>query len=502
MFSSSGFAASLDDAEALPSVDSRLSVIRLDRQDHGTGMLEVKWTGELPQSVNIWVDADADGRYSDADWALVDGWLTESTQKITVTLPVCGGRCAWPGIRVEVGGEFAEIGVAKQTSTAVSCAWSALGTGLQPGTYDNVRALVIYDDGSGAALYAGGEFWGTPANHLAKWDGSSWSELGGGTDDGVFALAVYDDGSGEALYAGGNFTMVGEVSATSIAKWDGSDWSALGSGVSGVVRALAVYDDGSGAALYAGGYFSTAGGVSASRIAKWNGVSWSEVGGGISGSPVWPYGVATLAVHDDGSGAALYAAGNFSTAGGISASSIARWDGSNWSNVGGGLNAGPYEVMALSVYNDGSGEKLYAGGGFVTDFGAPVDYLAKWDGSTWTGVGGGTNQAVFALTAHNDGSGAALYAGGHFTMAGGVPASRIAKWNGISWSALKSGVDDDCKALEAFSDGTVEILYVGGRFATAGGIHSPGAARWSCQSPIFEDGFESGSTSRWSSSVP
>jgi hypothetical protein len=502
LFSSSGLATSLDDAEAPPSVDSRLSVIRLDRQEHGTEILEVKWTGELPQSVNVWVDADADGKYSDADWALVDGWLTESTQKVKVALPVWGGRCAWPRIRVEVCGEFAEIGVGEQTSTAVSCAWSALGTGLQPDTYENVEALVMYDDGSGAALYAGGAFWGAPANHLAKWDGSSWSEVGGGTDDHVFALAVYDDGSGAALYAGGNFTMVGEVSATSIAKWDGSDWSALGNGVSGVVRALTVYDDGSGAALYVGGYFSTAGEVSASRIAKWNGVSWSEVGGGISGFPGWPYGVATLAVHDDGSGAALYAAGFFSTAGGISASSIARWDGSNWSNVGDGLNAAPNEVRALSVYNDGSGTKLYAGGGFTTDFGAPVDFLAKWDGSTWTGVGGGTNNPVFALAAYNDGSGAALYAGGNFTMAGGVPASRIAKWNGISWSALDSGVDDACKALEVYAGGTVEILYVGGRFATAGGIQSSGVARWSCHSPIFVDGFESGNTTAWSNTVP
>jgi len=46
------------------------------------------------------------------------------------------------------------------------------------------------------------------------------------------------------------------------------------------VRALAVFDDGSGPALYAGGDFTTAGGVAANRIAKWNGSSWSQLGSG------------------------------------------------------------------------------------------------------------------------------------------------------------------------------------------------------------------------------
>ena len=46
-------------------------------------------------------------------------------------------------------------------------------------------------------------------------------------------------------------------------------WSALGSGMDGYdVYALAVDASGN---LYAGGNFTTAGGVSANRIAKWDG---------------------------------------------------------------------------------------------------------------------------------------------------------------------------------------------------------------------------------------
>jgi hypothetical protein len=73
-----------------------------------------------------------------------------------------------------------------------------------------------------------------------------------------------------------------------VAKWDGLSWSALGGGVSGslgvfsfpIVEALAVFHDGGGAALYAGGSFTTAGGIPAANIARWNGTTWSALGSG------------------------------------------------------------------------------------------------------------------------------------------------------------------------------------------------------------------------------
>ena len=90
----------------------------------------------------------------------------------------------------------------------------------------------------------------------------------------VYALAV----SGSTLYAGGNFTTAGGSAANHIAQWNGSSWSALGSGIEQHrVYALAV----SGSTLYAGGDFTTAGGIAANYIAQWNGSSWSALGSGI-----------------------------------------------------------------------------------------------------------------------------------------------------------------------------------------------------------------------------
>ena len=74
---------------------------------------------------------------------------------------------------------------------------------------------------------------GVSASRVAKWDGATWSALGSGIDNAVRVLAVFDDGTGPALFAGGDFTSAGGVSASRIAKWDGTSWTTLGSGMNG-----------------------------------------------------------------------------------------------------------------------------------------------------------------------------------------------------------------------------------------------------------------------------
>jgi hypothetical protein len=59
----------------------------------------------------------------------------------------------------------------------------------------------------------------------------------------------------------------------------------------------------------------------------------------------------------------------------------------------------------------------------------------------------GASDPVHALTVFDDGTGLALYAGGGFTRAGDVEANSIAKWNGIQWSALSSGMNRPVYAL-------------------------------------------------------
>ena len=287
---------------------------------------------------------------------------------------------------------------------------------------------------------------------------ANWISLGGiaGADWSVFATVA--DSSGN-LYIGGFFIVAGNTSANCIARWNGTGWSPLGSGMNhgiysaGVVYALAV----SGTNLYAGGWFDSAGGVSATNIAQWNGSSWSALGSGLNN--IVTYGVLALAV----SGNTLYAGGDFATAGGVSVNRIAQWNGSSWSALGSGMNN---EVDALVV----SGGTLYAGGWFTTAGGIPANYIAQWNGSGWSALGSGMNNDVYVLAV----SGSTLYAGGAFTTAGGSPANYIAQWNGSSWSALGSGMENYVHALTVSGN----MLYAGGYSTTAGGIGADFIAQW------------------------
>src|SRR5712692_8839425 len=355
-----------------------------------------------------------------------------------------------------------------------------------------VSVLRVFDNGTGPALYAGGEFTtadAIAANYIAKWDGMQWSAIGSGSGMSqlLSALTVFDNGTGPALYAGGNFSAAGSAAANYVARWDGIQWSALGSGVIGqfpYVSALTVFDDRSGSALYAGGQFITAGGVLVNNIAKWDGTQWSALGSGLGVEGCDSCGhVLALTVFDDGSGPALYAGGGFTRAGGVVVNSIAKWDGTQWSALGSGMNGEFASVLALTVFDDGSGPALYAGGGFTTAGGVAANYIAKWDSAQWSTLGSGMDSVVRALTVFEDGGGPALYAGGGFTTAGGLLVNNIANWNGTQWSALSSGMNRPVYALIVFNDGSSPALYAAGQFTTAGGTTSSRIAAWRCATP-------------------
>jgi hypothetical protein len=152
----------------------------------------------------------------------------------------------------------------------------------------------------------------------------------------------------------------------------------------------------------------------------------------------------------------------------------------SWMPEFGGQSGVNGEVNALSVFDDGNGPALYAGGRFTNAGGVSANTVAKWNGSSWSALGSGTNGHVNALTVFDDGGGPALYAGGEFTTAGGVAANYVAKWNGSSWSPLGSGMNARFYALSVFDDGSGPALWGGGLFTTAGGAAANHLAEWGC----------------------
>ena len=143
----------------------------------------------------------------------------------------------------------------------------------------------------------------------------------------------------------------------------------------------------------------------------------------------------------------LIAGGKFTSAAGVPCNYIAAWNGSTWSPLCSGMDN---EVDALCVYNG----QLWAGGRFLAAVGVPVSYITYWDGSAWNDPEGGADSYVVSLTAY----GGKLIAGGYFTNMNG-PANYIAQWDGNSWSPMGSGMGG--------SQGQVMALSVEGR-ASAG----------------------------------
>ncbi len=281
-----------------------------------------------------------------------------------------------------------------------------------------------------------------------------------GADGSVYAL--FADGSGN-LYFGGDFTMIGSVVGNRIAKWDGNVWSSLGSGMDERVYSLAIL----GGNLYAGGDFTTAGGVAAGGIAKWNGTAWSALGTGLgNGGEGFAPSVYALASN----GGNLFVGGQFVTAGGITSRGVAKWNGTTWSGLDSGVNG---FVEALLVV----GGDVIVGGGFQTAgvAGLTVNSIARWNGSAWSALSSGmTGGSSFPVVYSLASNGGVIYAGGDFSHAGGVSSANIAQWNGALWSALGSGTDDVVLALANFGG----ELVVAGPFSTAGGATARGIAKW------------------------
>jgi hypothetical protein len=294
-------------------------------------------------------------------------------------------------------------------------------------------------------------------------------------------MTVFDSGSGPELIVAGEFTVALLTPASLVARWNGSTWTALGTGIdtapggAEIVRSIEVFDDGTGPALYAAGDFPGAGGIVTPGLARWDGTAWTGVGN-ITGN------LTELHVADLGSGPALYMSGTISL-GGAPTIQVVRWDGTTATSIG-GSNGWPY---TMTSFDDGSGPALYAAGRFTHMEGLLVNRIARWDGTSWSALGTGFDGPDFprvrTLTAFDDGTGSALYAAGRFDTVDGQPIDNIARWDGSIWTALGTGITgglgaivEDLEVFDNLQNGPE--LYAAGEFTTAGGSPTANLAKW------------------------
>ncbi len=294
-----------------------------------------------------------------------------------------------------------------------------------PNIFNN-SILSISTDSVGN-LYAAGKFKNINNEYVvAKWNGSSWAELGAGNNalkakNAINAIVIGASGN---IYAAGSFTnTTGNIS---IVKWNGASWSELGGTINplnpnGTVYAMTSDQQGN---IYAAGSFTDSSGNG--YVAKWNGTTWSRLGfapGILKGNDL----IYSLTTAKSGG---VYAAGRLTNA--INKYCVAKWNNSTWEELGGAvpLNANDY-ITCINTDNTGN---VYAGGAFRNTAGDY--YIAKWNGVDWAEVGSGTNtlKANGPINEIVISGAGMIYAGGFGTNTNGN--TNLVYWNGTSWNEV------------------------------------------------------------------
>ena len=320
---------------------------------------------------------------------------------------------------------------------------------LLGGLNGTVRTFEVFDDGTGSALYVGGDFTlagGIAAIRVAKWNGSEWSAVGTGLPQAVLNFEVFDYGTGPRLYA---------ISGTTLYRWSDGQWTLVPGVPSTIGSALASYDYGEGARLY--------------FMKQWNMVEWD--GATAKTLPDLPS-ADCLASATDPFGNALFIG---------SGSGLFRLDGYGVTTVHCGWSAYVSTIEPWQPIGD-SPFAMYAGGlGIPATCGGVMTPVAKWSGFGWSMLGSGVGGEVSALGTFSGGATRSLIVGGDFTSVDGTPGiNRIARWQNDEWHSMGAGLNARARAIIEFDDGTGPAIYVGGDFTVVNGQPRGHIAKWGC----------------------
>jgi hypothetical protein len=269
-------------------------------------------------------------------------------------------------------------------------------------------------------------------------DAQTWSELGGlnAFSPNSYILSICSDPSGN-IYACGKFTTGGSsiFGDNVVAKWNGSTWSRL-LGLPSPAYEMGVYtgincvcSDASGNIYAGGGFVNSSGNY---YVAKWNGSNWSELGGLNSFTP----NAGVFYLFCDQKTGFIYA-GGYSTDGADSKTGgkyVAMYNGTSWSKLGGTTLAANGATQTICSDKDGN---IYVAGEFKNANGKC--YVTKWNGTAWSELGGldglKANNTIQSICSDPAGN---IYAAGKFSNGAysfqGL--QYVAKWNGTTWSEV------------------------------------------------------------------
>lgn len=274
----------------------------------------------------------------------------------------------------------------------------------------------------------------------------NWSQITSQVGPGDRVITVIKN-SPYGLVVGGDFDNIGGVpNATGIAIWNGTTFQALGPALNGAVTDIEIV----GNRIYFCGGFSNAGGnPNCDKICYWDGSNFVSLGAGIAESP---HAVQTI---EHVSGEIILAGGAFTDVSpGDGIKFLAKWDGSSWSGFTPAINNDVVDIVSVS--ND----EFYIGGSFSSNF------LKRQD-NQWIQPGGvAPNGSIQTITEF----GSNIYIGGSFTQIGALTnLGGLAVFNGTSYSSLGTGIGTGNATIRAILPIAANNIYIGGRFSNASG---------------------------------
>jgi hypothetical protein len=207
------------------------------------------------------------------------------------------------------------------------------------------------------------------------------------------------------------------------------------------------------------------GGKQYGGVAVWNDTTWANVGNLKPSSSI-----SDMAFDSKGN---LYACGSFSflDAAGLDVSmSVGKWNGKAWSVIA----ADAYSPASLSI---DSKDNVYVGGAFTDVDNTPnTAYLAKWDGTKWSSVGGELDAKVAQIKIDKKDN---LYIRGDFKKSGTIVLNELAVLKNNVWASLDGG--NSAGTNYAFSTMALDNndqLWVGGAFGKVGTLSQKYLAVW------------------------
>lgn len=341
-------------------------------------------------------------------------------------------------------------------------AWTKIGGDAVNSSWASAEGDIVHAlQYVGSTLYAGVS---DAAGNAYTWtyNGSSWTRMGGGGVNnswGFYNLQSVETMtvSNGYLYAGTGVTVAGNAL---VWRFDGTTWSMVGGNGLNSSWAVNTFESVHSMVHYAGNLYVGLGtSANDAEVWRYNGSTWTQVGGDSLNSGWTTNFEAVYALAADST--YLYAAlGNSTTD-----AEVWRYNGSTWTKIGGdgvgsSWNTSYETAYALGIYN----------GALVAGIGNSTGDAEVWsyNGSTWTKIGGdGVNSSwntsyeqVNAMISYNG----ALIAG----IGTGTDDAEVWSYNGSTWT--KIGGDD---VNSSWTAGTYEnvrslVMYNGDLYAAVG----------------------------------